>query len=107
MDVWTEIKHLEGKTLRTLDRRKPFDVVGVTGNVVLVMPHETGKERPIPWESIENAYRRLVATGQLTRSDIRADFSEFNPAYVAAILAELPGVRVSLKPITLRFKNGE
>jgi hypothetical protein len=36
---------------------------------------------------------------ELTRSEVRyLGFSEFNPAYIIAILASLPGVTHSLKP---------
>ena len=29
MNIWPEIEKLQGKTLNTLDRKKPFDVVYV------------------------------------------------------------------------------
>ncbi len=103
MAIWGEIRKLEGQTLRTLDRGKRFDVVSVTENTVTVMPHETHEQRPIDREMLEDAYRFLEVTGQITRTDIRAEYSEFNSAYVAAILAEMPGVKYSVAPIRLRF----
>ena len=102
MDVWIEIGKLKGQTLTTLDQRKPFDVVDVTENAIIVRPHKNDSERKIPRDEIENAFRRLSTMGELTRSDIREQFSNFNPAYVAAIFAALPGVSYSLRPIRLR-----
>lgn len=48
IDFWTEIRNLKGRTLKTLDRRKPFQVVEVTEHTVIVLPLETGNEGPIP-----------------------------------------------------------
>ena|SRR5687767_429408 len=101
MNIWTEIKKLKGQTLSNLDQQKPFDIVYVTEHAVIVRPHKNNVERKIPRDEIENAFRRLFAVGELTRSDIREEFSNFNPAYVAAIFAKLPGVSHSLRPIRL------
>ena len=100
-NIWGEIQKLSGTTVRTLNRRKPFDIISVTEQSIIILPRATGKERTIQRIVVENAYRRLVVTGSLTRSDIQKDFSEYNPAYVVAILAELPGVRYSRSPIRL------
>jgi hypothetical protein len=41
---------------------------------------------------------------ELTMSEVRdLGYSEFNPAYVVAILASLPGVTHSLGPIILKL----
>ncbi len=101
MNIWVEIEKLAGQTLATLDQRKPFDVVEVSDHDVIVRPHKTGIERKIQRDEIEDAFKRLVAIGELTRSDIREEFSNFNPAYVAAILAQLPNIKYSRKPIRL------
>ena len=47
MNIWMEIEKLKGQTLRTLDQRKPFDVVDVLENVVVIRPHIHGKVRKI------------------------------------------------------------
>lgn len=101
MNTWDEIKKLRGKTLRTLDQRKPFDVLDVSDHTVIIAPHKSHSERPISRDEVENAYRRLEAVGKLTRTEIRDNFSEINPAYVAAMLAELPNVKHSVRPIRL------
>jgi hypothetical protein len=101
MNIWEEIKKLNGQTLKTLDRQKPFNILAVTDHVVLICPEETQTERPISRDEIEKAYRYLVTIGETTRTEIREKFSEYNPAYVAAILASLPNVEHSTRPIRL------
>jgi hypothetical protein len=98
-----EIKKLEGKRLRTLNRHKPFEIVAVSENSVIVLPLETQKERPIPREGIEEAYRHLTVTGQLTLAELENEYNPRNPVYTAAMLAEMPGVRYWVKPIRLRW----
>jgi len=103
--MWEEIKKLNGQTLRTLAQKKPFDILDVTEHAVLICLQETQTPRPISRDEIENAHRHLASTGQTTRTEIREKFSEYNPAYVAAILAELPNVQHSARPIKLWITN--
>lgn len=103
--IWDEIRKLKGRTLKTLDRQKPFTVVAVTYDKVTVIPQSTGKERPISREGVENAYRHLLVTGRLTLAEIEKDYAPRNPVYVAAILAELPGVQYKVKPIRLSIEK--
>ena len=105
MDIWPDVKQLEGKTLHTLDQNKAFDVVAVTEQTVLVQPYASGKERRIKRDEIEPAYQELVARGMIERTDIRDRYSNYNPAYVAAILAALPGIRHANKPIRLYYEG--
>jgi hypothetical protein len=105
MSFWEEIKKPEGQTLKTLDQRKPFDNLDITDHAVLIYPQATQTERPISRDEIENAYRHLVTLGEITRTEIPEKFSEYNPAYVAAILAALPNVQHSTRPIKLWISN--
>lgn len=105
MDCWSQIRALEGKLLRTLDRRKPFEIVAVTENQV-ALKVSTGKIRTVRRKEIENAFRELTLTGTISRSDIQERYSPRNPAYVAAILAELDRVTHQLGPIRL-FHHSE
>jgi len=52
--IWTEIRNLKGRTLPTLDRRKPFTITSITENTVIVLPQSTGMKRPIQRDCIEN-----------------------------------------------------
>lgn len=101
MNVWDEIKKLKGQTLRTLDRRKPFDVIEVDSNTVVILPRSTKIERPIRREGIETAYRRLMTTGQLTIKEIEEEHTPRSQVYTATILAGLPDVHHSLRPTRL------
>ena len=104
--IWNEVRKLKGRTLKTLDRQRSFTVASVTYSTVTVIPQSTGKERPISREGVENAYRRLMVTGRLTLTEIENDFAPRNPVYVAALLAELPGVVYKIKPVQLIRSNG-
>jgi hypothetical protein len=105
LDCWFEIRNLKGRTLKTPDRRKPFQVVEVTDHAVTVLPLETGKERPIQRAGIENAFRHLGVTGRLMLAELENEYTPRNPVYAAAMLAELPGVKYGLRPIRLRWSG--
>jgi len=104
MQLAIELKKLQGKKLFTLYQKKTFEITQVTTNQIII---KTSKEsqRPIPLKEITLAWNHLERHKELTRSEIRdLGYSEFNPAYVVAILASLPGVKHSLSPIILRLQ---
>jgi hypothetical protein len=105
--VWNYIRSLSGASLRTLDKGRSFDVTHVGDTSVTVRPHATGTERSIERDAVERAFEELAVRGELTRAEIQERYSSFNPAYVAAMLAEVPGVRVALRPIRLFYKAPE
>jgi hypothetical protein len=105
VELWDEITNLSSRTLHTLDRNNRFDVVDVTVSGVIVKPHSTKKDRLVTKKEIEGAFRELAALGQITRAQIEANHSPRNPVYVAALLAELPGVHHTIKPIVLRYSK--
>jgi hypothetical protein len=99
MEFWNLLVGLQGKVLKTLGQGKPFTVINVSQGYIYIVPHKNNKGRTIDIKEIEGAYRRLKTMGQITRVEIEAQFSPRSPAYVAAILATLPGVRSHGKPI--------
>lgn len=101
MNIWMEIKHLKGQTLRTLDQHKPFIVVDITETSLVVRPLSTMRERPIPRAGIEAAMRHLLTTGQLLPKEIDDQFAPRSSIYVAAIFCTLPEVKHSIRPIRL------
>jgi hypothetical protein len=105
MNIWNEIRNLKGRTLHTLDRHQAFEILTVSGSRLVVFPHSTRKDRPIMRTGVENAWQRLYVTGSLSPVDIDHDYSSNNSAYVAAILAEIPGVQQATKPIRLTWKT--
>ena len=103
MDLIVELKKLQGKRLTTLYQNKPFEITQVSNNQIIL---KTSKEsqRPIPLKEITSAWNHLEKHKKLTRSQVRdLGYSEFNPAYVVAILASLPGVKHNLEPIILQL----
>jgi len=103
IDCWQEVKKLQGQTLKTLDQRKSFDILGATYSCVEIFLHSKKSYRKIYRQEIEGACDELKTRREITRSEIEERHSPRNPAYVAAILATLPGVGYSLNPIRLFY----
>jgi hypothetical protein len=72
---------------------------------VIVRPQVSGVERSIKGDIFVDAIAEMRNRGQLSRTEIRDKYSNFNPAYVAAILGTLPGVEIRTKPIQLLYKH--
>lgn len=106
MNWWKTLVQLKGCALKTLGRGEPFTIVAVTDQSIVVRPHSTDKDRRVTRDEIESAFGELQQRGEMPFIDIRKHkHSEANPAYVAALLATLPGVTTSTSPIRLRFKR--
>jgi len=103
-ECWNQVGRLVGQELRTLERQRPFRIVEVAERVLRIEVGTTGKSRPIRRGEIEAAWEHLVREGEITRAEIHRQYSEFNPAYVAAILAALPGVTHQIHPIRLTHR---
>jgi len=101
MEIWNLIHSLQGKRLKTLDKKKSFDISYVGNDRVTVTPFISSKERHIKRSTVEDAFSELRMQGKLSRTDIRIRYSEFNPAYIAALLAEHPTVTHKVRPIVL------
>jgi hypothetical protein len=86
-NLWERIRALEGRTLPTVSGRAEFDIASVDDGYVRVVPHSSGKARPIKREDFERAEALDLATTDVTPIQLRrAGISEFNPTYVAAII---------------------
>ncbi len=103
MNLKTLVSPLQGSTLYTLDQNHAFDVVSFTPETVVLWLHTTARQRDVPWKELDGVWNELQLHGMITRKDIQARYSPRNPAYVAAILAVMPGVSHTLKPITLHL----
>ncbi len=99
-----EVAKWIGRELATLDQQHPFRILEVTNTGVRIRMERTGQSRIILWSEIEGAWRHLLSQRELSRQEIQRHYSEFNPAYVAAILASLPGVRHQTDPIRLFYE---
>ena len=107
MDIWIEIEKLKGQTLRTLEQQKAFEILEVSSKEILILPRSTKIKRPIQREGIENAYRHLLTTGQITVKEIEDNYTPRSQVYTATILAKLPEVYLSIRPIRLWMKTKE
>lgn len=102
-DIWELLKGIVGRSFVTLGQQKPFDLLEVREKDLLIRT-STGKLRSIDRSRIEEAWDHLKHTGTITRTDIRDNFSEFNPAYIISLISALPGVETeSTSPIRLSF----
>ncbi len=100
--LYAALRPLQGQTLHTVTGL-PFLIQSVERDRVVVVPDRTGKPRPIRWMELEAAAERLGHTGELTITAIRQHASEANPAYVFALLAQLPGITlIPGRPARLR-----
>jgi hypothetical protein len=105
VNLLSEIKKLQGKTLHTLDRKKPFEINEVLNNAVIVRT-SSGEDRSIPLKELEHTWAHLERRKKITRTEIRElGYSNFHPAYVASILTSMPGVAHFDKPITLSLES--
>ena len=96
---FAEIKKTEGTTLKTLKEEKKFDVDEVSQKVIIITPHHNHIQRQINYDKeFKQAYDYLMSNGTISRVEIQAKYSPRNPAYVAALLAQLPSVTYISNP---------
>ncbi len=104
---WPSICTLDGRELKTLKRGRPFEVVAVKDEGVVLSPVVSGKRRTVQRETLEGAFGALYERRELTGQEIAEEFSPFNAVYVAALLAALPDVAVCTRPIRLIFVGNQ
>ena len=86
-EQWEQVRAFQGRTLSTVTRRAEFDITAVDNGFIRVVPHSSGKSRSIERSRFEQAEPLGLATADVTPVQLRrAGISEFNPAYVAAII---------------------
>ncbi len=100
----TYLRGLVGRTLHTLDYKRPFTVDGVEKDRINITTSK-GNPRAVTLQGTILAHKHLVAKGELTRGAIRTLYSDLNPAYIAPILASLDYVDFTLRPIRLFLVN--
>ena len=104
---WPNIRLLDGRELRTLERGRLFEVVVVGDEQVVLRPVVSGKPRVIRRETLETTFDALFDRRELTGLEIAEEFSMFNAVYVAALLAALPDVAVCHRPTRLIFYGNQ
>lgn len=105
--LWQQVKAMLGRQFHTLDQAQPFQVVHVGDRSLKILVGRTDHPRTIRREEIEESWQHLSSLRELSRSEIQAHYSPLNPAYVAAILAALPGVAHHAQPIRLVYRRAQ
>lgn len=101
---WPQIEALKGKTIHSVDQKKAYTVADVTQDLAILHVHDGGKDRKIERVQLEPFWRKLTATGELSISDLKQVYT-FNHSPAAALLAALPGVTTTTRPIHLYFRE--
>lgn len=102
-DVWKFARDLyEGKSFKTLYKHREFRVPYVDDNILQVSVG--GKQYKITKKTFQNIWNALVRGETIRRAELEKNGIE-NASHVVALIAELPGVEVSLNPIALTFKQ--
>lgn len=85
-DVWARVRRLEGETLSTLHQNKPFTVVEVRDDCVLVRPEDgNGAVRLVRRDRIEHI-AGLGLTGDELVQRVRQEYPDSrNTSYIAAL----------------------
>ena len=98
------LRGLRGKTLYTLDYKRPFTFDSLEKNRINITTSRSNP-RAVTLRGTISAHKHLLARGELTRAEIRTNYSDLNPAYISAILANLDYVDFTKRPIRLFLIN--
>lgn len=102
-DLWREIAALPEEQ-HTLSRGQSFRIREVNRErIILVLSNN--REIRITRDELLSAFDSLERNGELRLKEIDVNFAYFKSAYVAALLAQLPGVEYSTRPISLRMRR--
>ncbi len=104
-EIWSKIQKLQGKTLHTLERRKPFTILSVDDDQAELRIDSTGGRalvrryalEPI-WETLRRE-KSVVVREQAQRSDLPG--TVWTATYVAAMLTQIDRVSYMVRPLRL------
>ena len=106
MDCWSQVQALQGRTLHTLSRNRPFEVIAVDEAQAMIKL-STGRVRPVRRREVVDAFDGLVQAGEIDMRAIGERHSPRSATYVASLLAQLDEVRYQLKPLRLLHRPGQ
>jgi len=89
--VWEFLHSRIGTTYLTLDQGHPFVLLSVSANAIVIRIGRTNRERSIRRSELEDSWNHLTSRRRLSRVEVRRLHSPYNPAYVVALLASVPG----------------
>jgi len=102
-NIWVFASDLyEGRSFKTLAQKRPFTVpfVDETGLQVSVGQRQYRVEKQV----FQDLWTRLVKGGKILRADLEKAGMR-NTSHIVALIAELPGIRVTYSPITLTLEE--
>lgn len=103
--IMGRLEFLKGETLQTLAQGKKFDILNVDYKGIDILVHSTNRERYITKIEIEKSWEILISNESLLGTYILNEVPSRSSAYIAAMLAQLPEVSYSLRPIELTYIN--
>lgn len=99
----SQIVALIDKPLLTLQQNNPFQIAEMDERNVTIHVDSGDILCLIPVAHLTHSWQLLLKTGKLSLRAIRNQVSPAHPAYLAGILAALPGVRHQTDPIVLVY----
>lgn len=103
--IWERvIKSLEGKTVSTLDKSKPNEIVEVTDEYLTRDSENDSRPQKIPREVFEAVYNYIISNGEITRTYINEQLPKRYSSIVCAVLAKAPNIGFDLNPVRLYKK---
>ncbi len=106
-EVWAEMTCLKGIVLKTLDMRHPFKITHIEEHRLVVMALSSGRERILEREKVLDAFCTLRERGELSCKDVAVLTGEHNAAYLASLLASMPDIAVSHRPVRLIYYGSQ
>jgi hypothetical protein len=96
-----------GKELRlkTLDQGRLNIFRVLRGEIQVKTEHSKGRFRPIPKEYFIRTYCYLLCQRQFYRKELREPLQIFRTSAISSLVAQLPYINYSTKPIRLWIKN--
>jgi hypothetical protein len=101
---WELVAKLKGRRLATIAQERVFLITEVWDDRVTVKVSSTGKVRNIARDEFEAVWREMGKQFKISWNEVRDKYSSVNPSYVMAILARMPGVRVSTSPLEIGLR---
>lgn len=89
--IWEQTRQLEGETLYTVYRHKPFNIINVHEDRVTFVPQDgKGTHRWVRREQIERIFERVHNGRSLDRQLVQEHYpNDYNTSYITAIVKRL------------------
>lgn len=106
-NLWAEVTCLKGIVLKTLELRNPFTITQVEEDRLAIQQLSSGRERFLGRDVVFQSFFLLKERGEISCRDVAQIAGDKNAAYLATLLAAMPDVAVSHKPIRLIYYGSQ